>query len=305
MSAKWVAGSVRARLLARHCVGVDGARDIASAGSVDAAIVRLRASAYGRTSIGADSVLRAQHAVWTTTVWDLRVLAGWLPGAGVGVVRAFAGSFEIENIADRLAFLAGTDEPLVFELGSLGNVSTRVRDAASVHEVREQLRTSPWGDPGSDEREHILMSLRLEWARRLGEIGAAAAWGGAAAALVLARLLVQREEPISPDVRRRANLLGRRALEATSLTAFVAALPDAARWVFDGIDSPEELWRAEAAWWRRVDVDGERLLRAARPGPDVVVGAIARRLVDAWRTCAALEVASRGGRTEELVDVFA
>ncbi len=52
-------------------------------------------------------------------------------------------------------------------------------------------------------------------------------------------------------------------------------------------------------------IDGERLLRGARPGTEIVVGAVARRMADAWRTCAALDVASRGASAQELVDVFA
>jgi hypothetical protein len=238
-------------------------------------------------------------------LWDLRVLAGWLPASGVAVARVFAGFFEIENIERQLVFLEGGDELLTFELGSLGDVWSRVRDAATVPEVRTQLTASMWRDPGSDDRGRMLQSLRLEWARRLSEIRPAEAWGAGAAALVVARALAEPGGSLGEDMSRRLPMIGRRALEATTLGEFMAALPDAARWVFRGVDRAEDLWRAEAAWWRRLDDDGQHLLRAARPGPAVVVGAVARRMADAWRACASLEIASRGATGEELIDVIA
>jgi class I fructose-bisphosphate aldolase len=39
----------------------------------------------------------AQHGVADALLWNLRVLADWLPGAGVRTLRTFAGSFEIAN----------------------------------------------------------------------------------------------------------------------------------------------------------------------------------------------------------------
>ena len=48
MNASWVAGSVRGRLLNRRRLGVAGARDVAAAGSTEAAVALLAGSAYGR-----------------------------------------------------------------------------------------------------------------------------------------------------------------------------------------------------------------------------------------------------------------
>jgi hypothetical protein len=305
IGASWVAGSVRARLLTRHCLGPDGARDVAATGSLEAACARLAGSSGNRSALDCSSAAAAQHAIWATVVWDLRVLAGWLPGSGVAVVRDFAGFFEIDNLEAQLAFLAdGVGPPAAFELGSLGTVWTRARAATSVGELRAILTASPWRDPGTQDRAQILARLRFEWARRLGEIDEAGAWGAAAAALVVARSLSEGAVLLG-DLDRRAAVLGRRALGASTLQKFVEALPDSARWVFDGLDGPEDLWRAETAWWRRLDHDGERLLRGALPGPRIVVGAVARRMADAWRTCAALDIASRGASALELVDVLA
>ena len=205
----WVAGSVRARLLARHCLGRDGAREIAATGSLESACARLAGSAYGRSPIDAGSAVVAQHAIWAAVVWDLRVLAGWLPGPGVAVVRTFVGFFEIDNIEAHLAFLADGVRLDVFELGGLGTVWTRARAATSVGELRAHLLASPWRDPGTEDRARILMSLRLEWARRLGAIDVAAAWGAGAAALVVARSLSEGAIAVD-DLGHRAPTLGRR-----------------------------------------------------------------------------------------------
>ena len=305
MGAGWVAGSVRARQLARHRLGIDRAR----------AVIAQRArglsdSAYADALARTTTVEEAQHAVWATALWDLRVLAGWLPPAGVAAMRTFAAYFEIDNIESQLVRLAGGEPQPVFDLGLLATAWPRVRDATSAHELRGALRRSAWRDPESDDRAHILSSLRLEWARRLEEIRGAAPWGAGAAALVLARRRASTIENLDADLTRRASQLGRDALHATSVRELVDALPDAARWVFDDVDVAdldlEGLWRAEATWWRRVDRDGERLLRRVQPGIDVVVGAVARRLADAWRTAAALDLATRTeASSEDLADVVA
>jgi hypothetical protein len=51
----------------------------------------------------------------------------------------------------------------------------------------------------------------------------------------------------------------------------------------------------EAAWWRRVEADGERLVRSAHVGRAAVIGVVTLLGVDAWRIAGALEVAARGG----------
>ncbi len=304
MGVGWVAGSVRAQLLARHRLGLDATREVAAAGSLDAAMRQLGASPYGQVVAGVTSIRDAQRAIWATALWDLRILAGWLPGRGVEAARVFAGFFEIENVEDLLA-VDGGDRETPFELGALATAWARAREATSAGELREQLRRSSWRDPGTDDPAGILVSLRLEWARRLSEIEPASAWGLGAAALGVARMLVEHEEPIDPKVVRRVPALGRRVLDAVTLPALVSALPESARWVLEGIERPDDLWRGEARWWQRVDRDGERLLRVARQGLGIAVGAFAVRMTDAWRTAAALDIASRGGRGAEVLDAVA
>jgi hypothetical protein len=92
---------------------------------------------------------------------------------------------------------------------------------------------------------------------------------------------------------------------AASLTDLAGTLPGDAAWVLERVGDPGELWRAEAAWWRRVEHDGFRLLRDARFGPSRLLGAAAVLAVDAWRVRAALEVAARGGKGLEVFDAVA
>ncbi len=304
MGAGWVAGSVRARLLARHRVGVNGAREIAETASADAARAQLAATPYARALAGTTSVRDAQRAIWSTVLWDTRVLAGWLPAPGVEVARTLAAFFEIENFEDLLAS-PDTDREPPFDLGALGTAATRAHRATSASELREELRHSAWRDPGTSDPAGILFKVRVEWARRLSDIEPVAEWGLGLAALIAARVVAEREQPVDPDLVRRIPRLGRRVLDAETLAAVVAALPVSARWAVEGIERADELWRAEASWWRRVDHDGERLLHSTRPGLGVAAGAIALRMSDAWRTCAALDIASRGGAGREVLDAAA
>jgi hypothetical protein len=78
------------------------------------------------------------------------------------------------------------------------------------------------------------------------------------------------------------------------MSRLVEHAPTDARWVLAGIDRPEELWRADVAWWHRVERDAFALLRRASFGRPPVIGAVAVLAADAWRVRAALEVAARG-----------
>jgi len=300
MGAGWVAGSVRGRLLAHHRLGAEAARAVATAGSFAAAREQLRASPYVDVSAHAETVAAAQHAIWAGVVWNLRVLAGWLPAAGVETTRVLAAFLELRNIED---LLFGAGEARAFDLGTLATAWTRARDVAAPSEVRGVLRQSAWRDPGSDDPDEMLTSLRLEWARRLGELDPA--WGGGAAALVVARMVAQRKGPAGPDVARRAPMLGPSAATAPTVSELSAVVPDSARWVLREIADAHDLWRAEARWWRRLDDDAEAWLRAARPGMRVVLGAVTSLMVDAWRVSAAIEIAARGGRGREVLDAVA
>ncbi|WFR71237.1 hypothetical protein P9209_18690 [Prescottella defluvii] len=89
----------------------------------------------------------------------------------------------------------------------------------------------------------------------------------------------------------------------------VRHLPADARWVFDGLDRLDDVWRADARWRHRVEADGFALLRGAEFGRGPVVGAIAVLAIDAWRVRAALSAAARravvGSAATEAFDAVA
>ena len=299
MNAGWVAGTVRSRLLARHRLGRDGARAVADAGSIEAAAARLRASNYGPVAADGADVSRMQHDIWASVLWDLRVLAGWLPPDGVDALRVLAALWELRNI-EGLLFPPAIEPG--FELGMLGTAWSLLRAVTQPADVRDVLRRSAWGDPGSDEPAELLTRLRIDWARRVG--GVDESWGAGAAVLVIARLIVLGGRADAGIVRR-VPALSAHIADATTLAELQSLAPAAARWLFGDAEEPVDLWKAEARWWRRVDRDAARWLRSASAGKPVVVGAAASLMVDAWQTSAALEIAARGGRGREVLDVAA
>ena len=84
----WVAASVRARLIAAHGLGRERALEISRRPSLDAGIAALASSAYGEAVRPGANLADAQHAVATTALWQLRVLAGWLPPGAAQSARA-------------------------------------------------------------------------------------------------------------------------------------------------------------------------------------------------------------------------
>jgi hypothetical protein len=72
--------------------------------------------------------------------------------------------------------------------------------------------------------------------------------------------------------------------------------------VLEGVAEPQDVWRAEARWWSRLETEGLALLSTPGPAPRVVAGSAAVLTADAWRTAGALEMAARGGRGIEVFD---
>ncbi|MER2133914.1 MAG: hypothetical protein ABS910_04460 [Arthrobacter sp.] len=332
MRSDWVAATVRAKAMARRRAGAGLCRDAAALASLPQAVELFEQTGYGpelaaNAAAGRNGgpgsgpeLAAAQHATRRSVLWQLRVLAGWLPVSGARMVRAAGAAFELANItvlARRLATAepgtaeAGTpprrsvELPEYFELGGLATAWPRLSRAGSISELAEMLRTSPWGDPGT--AEDLADTLSVVWIRRL----AAAApqtrsWMVAGAALLAARrALVHPGAESSASAGTRLHILlqpviGGNWAEAQDLASFRAALPAAAAPVLDGVEEPGDLWRAEAALRARVEEDAFRLLRSGLPGPDVAVGAVAVLGVDAWRVRAALAAAASGGGSEVL-----
>jgi hypothetical protein len=294
--------------MARRRVGSAGARALAAAPTLAAALPALAPTPYGPRLAGAADLAAAQHGLAATVLWDLRVLAGWLPRRGGDRVRVLAGWFEIADVEAVLARVAGDPAPAgpAFRLGGLATVP-RLEEAGSPAALRALLAASPWGDPGGETAREVAPALRLVWAERVAAAAPAARpWALGGAALLVARELFLAGRAL-PDAAARAarRLLGARAAEAGSLADLAAALPRAARWALDGVTEPAALWRAEFRWWARVEGDALALVR--RPGFDLdpVVGAVAAAAVDAWRVGAALETAGRGGAALEVFDALA
>lgn len=307
MSAGWAAGSVRARAIARRQVGAGPARRIAASDSLDTAL-RLLAAAPATRGIEAGlSLAAAQHAVAGAVLWDLRVLAGWLPPHGGQLMRPLAGWFEIANIDELLQRLAGRPRGAFFELGALATAWPRLENCASPAELRRALAGSAWKDPAGASDRDLRVGIRARWAERVAVLGPPARdWAAAAVTLLLAgERFAGRDEP-QPVLRAAAvKLIGERSADAASLDELRGTLPARLAWVLAAVACPAELWRGEVAWWTRVERDGTALVRTSAFDFRPVLGAAAVLAADARRVRAALELAARGGGALEAYDAVA
>jgi hypothetical protein len=307
MSTAWVAVGVRSTAMRRRRLGLPATRALAASPSLDAALQVLVGGPYGHDVRADQSLDQAQRAVVATLVWNLRVLAGWAPRDGVVLLRALAAPIEAINIDEHLRRAPDVAAPPPYRLGALATAWPRLALTTDAPGLRRVLAHSPWGDPGSDDRHEISVAIRLSLAERVSlDVPDARPWAAGAAALVLARELGFRAAPPSRRVRVLASrVLGRTAGGAGSLAALRTALPATARWALGDVAEPEQLWRAEAAWWARVDRDATAMARQGGTDARTLVGTVARLAVDAWRVRAALELAARGGRVVEDFDAVA
>jgi hypothetical protein len=311
VSAVWVAGSVRAASLSRRRLGAAGARALAGEPDLRSALTTLAATPYGHDVKVEQSLSEAQRAVGATLLWHMRVLAGWLPRSGSDVVRLMAAGFEIANVQEHLHRLRGGVAEPPFNLGTLETAWSRLTETTTYGELREVLAASAWGDPGSDHPPAIDLGIRLAWADRLlGGVPETATWARAASLLLLLRhVLLDGRRPGEELIEGAVSVLDRDVVAAvvrgTSPPTLASALPAGLRWVLEDIADPTDLWRAEAAWWHRVERDGFALLRRADFGRATVVGALAVLAADAWRVRAALESAATGDRVLEVFSAVA
>ncbi len=307
MSAGWVAGSVRARALARRRLGAEYTRRLASCGSLSEALRMLAGTAYGVSLRPEQPLAVAQRQIAGSLIWDLRVLAGWLPGEGVRLLRVLGAWFEVANVDELLQSIAGRPADPEFRLGALATAWPRLCQAASTSELRAALAASAWQDPGGDSTYAVRMGIRARWVARAAALGdPARTWAAGAAALLVAGERFSAGRPVDPAIMGSTlSLLGPAALRAATLTEMAEGLPSRAGWVLAGITAPADLWRAEQAWLARVEQDGLRLLRASSLGSGTVLGAVVVMACDAWRVRAALEIANRGGGPLEAYDALA
>lgn len=307
MSAGWVAVSVRARAMTSRRLGPGGTARLGALDTLDDAVSRLAGSPYGHDVRPGQGLAEAQRAVVRALLWNVRVLAGWAPREGVALLRAMVAWLEVANTVDHLLALGGATVPAPYELGGLGTAWARIRESSSREELREVLAASSWGDPGADGPRALSLSMQLSAADRLVTVVPQAEdWAAGAVALLLARELVSDRGPLPGSCRQTAaRVVGASSVEAGSLGGLVAALPRAAAWALAGVAAGEQLWGAEARWWRRLDHDAHAMVRRSGPGRAVLVGAAGVLAADAWRVRGALELAARGGGGGEDADAVA
>lgn len=257
-------------------------------------------SPYGHDVRVGDSLAGAQHAIGGALLWNLRVLGGWVPRPGVPALRALAAAFEVANIDEHLRALHGEPAGATYRLGSFATAWPRVVATTNVHDLRQVLATSAWGDPGSDATRTITLYLRVTWLDRVARtLPMTERWMQSAAALVVTRERMLASAGIPESVATAAEpLLGSAWREGPRSADGLPALPSEVMWALDGVHSASDLWRAEAAWWRRVERDAFALLRGSSFDIVPTAAALAALAVDAWRVRAALETAA--GRHDDL-----
>jgi hypothetical protein len=269
---------------------------------LDSTTYRVTAGGEQIAADTAEGIAVVQHAIGAGLLWDLRVLAGWLPRGGLQLMRVLAGWFEIANVTDLLAELDGREHGSYFELGSLATAWSTARHASSLADLRSALAASAWKDPGGETAADIAVGLRARWAERVAALGEPArSWAAGALGLLLA---AERfgggltDQTVLGSVA--ISLLGPAGAAAETIDDLASALPAQASWVLAPRTSPADLWRSEALWWCRVENDAHGLL--ARSGFDSgpVIGTAALLAADVRRVRSALEIAARSG----IVEVF-
>jgi hypothetical protein len=324
VSAGWVAASVRARAMACRQVGPSGARRLATAPSLAEARARLAGTCYADAVTAPPGLAPAQHAVSTAVLWQLRVLAGWLPAGGTRVARALVAGYERENVVAYLRWLqaarvrqaaqvfqgapepepAPEPAPAPFELGSLSTAWTRLRRAPDAPALLAGLARSPWGAVDSPDPARVRDTLTAVWLRRLAtEVPASRPWAVRAAVLHLARVrVVQGHLPGPRSSACLDALLGPRWRGADSLAGLRERLGPPAHRALEGVPDADRLWWAEAGLWATLAEDGARLLHRGTPGPEQVAAAAAVLAADAFRIRAALVAAAVGGGAGEVLE---
>ena len=302
-----MAGNVRAKAMLDRRIGPARARDLAATGSLAQAEQILADSPYGHDVHVGQTLAEAEHALAATVLWHLRVLAGWQPRPGARALRLLVGWFEIANIIGHARAVSGAAVEPSFHLGALGTAWSRLRTTSSLAELRRALTQSLWGDPGGESPSDIAVGVALTWACRVATgVPEASDWAcGGAAVLVARRLLLEGRPLAQPAQASAERILGRASTAAQNLQEFSGQLPARARWALAGAVDIGELWQAEFRWWSRVERDGFELVRRARFGPGLTIGAAAVLAADAWRCRAALEIAAGGGGSMEVYDAVA
>jgi hypothetical protein len=319
VSAGWVAATVRSQALARNRLGAAGARSLASLTSVQDARGRLEGTLFANAVDRATSMDELDRSTRAVVLWELRVLAGWMPPAGAGLARALAAGHERDNIVGRLRELDGGPPELVFELGALATVWPKCVAATTRAALLAEVERSASGSlaplpahisPGA--LHDVLTATAL---RRLADTApAASGWAAQAGAILLARMLfVDMQAPPPVVLRSLGPLLGGSWSpdgnsgygQPQDFQEFVARLPDGVRRGLAGVSRADQLWQGDVRLRTQVDAEATRMIRSADPGPNSVLAAVTLVDLDAWRIRAALAAVAAGIGHSEVLDAVA
>ena len=307
MSAGWVAGSVRARAMARGRLGPGAARRLAACRfAALTALQALAATPYGRARRPGQTLAAAQHAIAGALLWDLRVLAGWLPRDGVQLLRALAGWFEMANV-DELLRRWPAARPGRIPAGRAGDRLAAAAPGGQPGRAAGGARRFGVEGPGRGDRAGDRLGMRARWAHGsrnsaslpgAGQLARAhSCWpasGSRPGRTVRPGAQVGRARPAR--LARGRGRYARRASQAAARPAAVGARPGSARRPTCG--GPR---RPGGRGWSGTGFGccGSGL----DSGP--VLGAVAVMAADARRVRAALEIAARGGGPLEAFDAVA
>jgi hypothetical protein len=294
-------------MLLRRALGPEEARAIAATSSWTEGRNRLAGSIYGvNLPVDADRET-ARRVAMVVTIWQLRVLSGWLPPGGGGLVRLAAAPIEIANIENHLARIQGGARSEPVPMGALGVAWPRLAGSVSPEQVRRNLSRSGWGDPGGADRFSVALGLRVAWVRRVVRAQPAAReWAlGAVAGLVARELFVFGRQINDVTGQELDRLLGREWRVATTVLDFTERLPAIAQWSLRNIDSPADVWHVETRIVQRVIGDVEHRLVSSRHDRDGMADILSMLLVDLWRVMAAIEASGRGPSAVEVLDAVA
>jgi hypothetical protein len=280
-------------MLAARRLDPGSRRAIGQASGLSEAVRLLGATSYGHRLHPNMSLVEAQHAIGDTTLWHLRILAGWLPPRGGEDLRVVAGWFEMQNLTNLIVGLAYSRAvPAPYRLGSLGSAWPQAAAANSLSDLVPLLAVSEWQSSGGTGALELIRGIRLGWGRRISEaFSGHPDWGHGFEAVELAkdRLL----EPSLPGTALRLPSRLDKASRTTVLDDLRSSLPRDASWVLTDIDTPDDLGRAEDAWWNRMAADSEVMTRDRHLGRDRVIGAAMALLVDCRSTQGMLAAAWR------------
>jgi hypothetical protein len=297
-----VAGTIRARALARRRIGPARAHRLAGHRSLAVAVEELAGTPYGRYVRSGSNLAEAEHGIARTCLWHLRVLAGWQSREATEALRVLAGGFVLANLDEQVNRLAGGRPGALFEPGALAPASLRFTTETTRPALRATLTGSAWGDPGAETGRALTLVPRLAWLHRITiRVPAAAGWASSAALLMLAHDVVD-GRPTEPAAVRHLRAMVGDCLSATTPDALWTTADRRIRWALEGVHDADDLWRAEVRWWRRLDREALVLLHGGRFTAQAAVGCAAVLAVDAWRTRAALESAALGGARTEVFD---